>query len=371
MKSFLAILGLMLLLVACPVQPLNISSFTATPETLESGLVTLEWQVVGASQLSIFPDIGLVSGNSLQVNVTKNTTFTLSATNGTDTTTKTISVAITSISSTALGLVNLAWDTSKREVETDPGRQISFLPLTYSDIDYVIGGVRYLTATYRVTNLSSQPLENISLRAISKSANNGQTAAFDIRAFPDTNNPDGALYTDPSVGQRILPLHGMQLGATAPIPDVLASDFQAYLQSESSILETSARATGFLTETETILDYAFVVKNNANRRIEAGGTGIVSVAMRIPRRLIQADPLSKIFKFKLSFLITTDNSTRVSRGLLETTEAVATRAIALGSSGNPAQLVLIGSDSDAPNDPAFRTVRLNNIRIGANTNLLP
>jgi hypothetical protein len=373
MKSLLAILGLTLILVACPVQPPVISSFTATPDTLESGMVTLEWQTIGASQLSIAPDIGIVTGNRVQVNVVKNTTFVLSATNNSGAVTKTVSVAITSISSTAIGLVNLAWDTdlSNRNAVTDSSGQVQFLPLTFSDIDYVSGGFRFLTVTYRVNNLSSQPLENISLRAISKPDNNGQTAAFDIRAFPDVNNPDGVLYTDPSVGQRILPLHGMQLGATAPIPDVLASDFQAYLQSESNNLETSARAASFLTATENILDYAFVVKNNLNRRIEAGATGIVSVAMRIPRRLVQADPLSKIFKFKLSFLITTDNATRVSRGLLESTETASTRAVVLGSSDNPTQLVLIGSDSDSPSDPAFRAVRLNNIRIGVNTNLLP
>ena len=348
-----------------------ISSFTATPETLESGLVTLAWQTLGATSLSISPSIGIVTGNSLEVNISKTTTFTLTATNNGGSTTKTVLVASTALSSTALGLVNLAWDTNKRNAETDSSGQVSFLPLTYSDIDFVSGGVRYLTATYRVTNLSSQPLENIALRAVAKTGNVGETAAFDIRAFPDANNPDGTLYTDASVGQRILPVHGMQLGATTPVPDENASDFQGYRLSESTALETAARGSGLIGVNESVLDYSYIVKNNLNRRLEAGGTALVSVAVRIPRRLVQADPLSKIFKFKLSFLLSSDSAIRVSRALLETTTASQSRAMALGSSSNPTQLVLLGSDLDAPSDGALRLIRLPNIRFGVTTNLLP
>ena len=240
-----------------------------------------------------------------------------------------------------------------------------------SDIDFVSGGVRYLTATYRVTNISPQPLENIALRAVAKTGNVGETAAFDIRAFPDANNPDGALYTNPSAGQQILPVHGMQLGATTPVPDENASDFQGYRLSESMALQNAARGSGLIGATESVLDYSYIVKNNLNRRLEAGGTALVSVAVRIPRRLVQTDPLSKIFKFKLSFLVSSDSAVRVSRALLETTTAAQSRAVALGSSSNPTQLVLLGADLDAPTDSVFRLIRLPNIRIGVTTNLLP
>ncbi|MEY4531531.1 MAG: hypothetical protein RLZZ156_2252, partial [Deinococcota bacterium] len=75
--------------------------------------------------------------------------------------------------------------------------------------------------------------------------------------------------------------------------------------------------------------------------------------------------------FKLSFLVSADSAVRVSRALLETTTAVEARAVALGSSSNPTQLVLLGSDLDAPTDLAFRVIRLPNIRIGVTRNLLP
>ncbi len=75
----------LILLCACPSQinPLKIDSFTATPNNLPSGggNVTLAWTVTGASNLSIEPNIGSVSGTSLVVNVNSNRTFTLKASN--------------------------------------------------------------------------------------------------------------------------------------------------------------------------------------------------------------------------------------------------------------------------------------------------
>jgi hypothetical protein len=344
--------------------PPVIANFTATPDTLERGLVTLAWDVLGATSLSISPNVGTVTGNSVQVSVSKNTTFALTASNNGGSDSKNVSVASTALQSNPLGLVNLAWDTNKRDSETDSSNRLSFAPLTYSDIDHVAGGVRYLTATYRVTNLSNAPLENITLRAVAKTGNLGETAAFEVRAFPDATNPDGELFTDPTVAQRIVPLHGMQLGATVPVPDSTASDFQAYRASESASLETSAQGTSLLAATERVLDYGFVTKNGSSRSLPVGGTGLVSVSFRIPRRF---DPMPKVFKFKISFLVTTDSAVRVSRALLETTGAAETRGASLGSASNPSQLVLVGSDTDTSSDTAVRVVRLPSIKIGVGT----
>jgi hypothetical protein len=344
--------------------PPVIANFSATPDTLESGMVTLAWDVLGASSLSISPNVGTVTGSSVQVAVDKNTTFTLTASNNGGNDSKTVSVASTAIQSSALGLVNLAWDTNKRDLETDSSNRVSFAPLTYSDIDHVSAGFRYLTATYRVTNLGNAPLENITLRAVAKTGNLGETAAFEVRAFPDATNPDGALFTDPTVAQRIVPLHGMQLGATVPVPDGTASDFQAYRTSESATLEVAAQSASLLGASERVLDYGFVTKNGLSRSLPAGGTGLVSVSFRIPRSFT---PLPKVFTFKVSFLVSTDSAVRVSRALLETTSAAETRGASLGSASNPSQVVLFGSDTDTSINTAVRVVRLPSIRIGTGT----
>lgn len=92
-----ALLGL-ILLAACPSQinSLKIESFIATPSNLPSGggNVTLAWTVTGASNLSIEPNIGSVSGTSLVVNVNSNRTFTLKASNAEGSVTASASVTV-------------------------------------------------------------------------------------------------------------------------------------------------------------------------------------------------------------------------------------------------------------------------------------
>lgn len=59
-----------------------IQSFGATPASIMTGQSsTLSWQVAGASNLSISPTIGPVSGTSVSVSPAATTTFTLTATN--------------------------------------------------------------------------------------------------------------------------------------------------------------------------------------------------------------------------------------------------------------------------------------------------
>jgi sugar lactone lactonase YvrE len=63
--------------------PPSINSFTATPNSLATGggNVTFNWNVTGATSLSINQGIGTVTGSSTSRNVTSTTTFVLTATN--------------------------------------------------------------------------------------------------------------------------------------------------------------------------------------------------------------------------------------------------------------------------------------------------
>lgn len=59
-----------------------ITSFTATPATIQSGgSSTLAWQVTGATSLSISPGVGAVSGASMSVSPAATTQYTLQASN--------------------------------------------------------------------------------------------------------------------------------------------------------------------------------------------------------------------------------------------------------------------------------------------------
>ncbi len=75
----------------------TIASFTATPATLPvgGGNVTLAWTTTAADTLSIDQGVGIVTGGSIVVAVTANTTFTLTATNATVPVTAQVAVTVT------------------------------------------------------------------------------------------------------------------------------------------------------------------------------------------------------------------------------------------------------------------------------------
>ena len=264
----------------------------------------------------------------------------------------------------ALGTVALEWNTTNRASINDSSNTVSFTPATYNDIDDIAGGFRYLTVTFEANNLSTNPLENLTLRAFNPSGNSSGTSISDLNGFPDAQNPNGVPITDISVFQSIVPTHGTRLGVK-PEPDPGASDFQAYATFEAVFLEQHARIGGFLGANDYVLDYGFVTQN---RKLEAGLKTFIGIAVKLPRKFTN---LPKPYKFKLNFLVTTDPVLRVTRGLGETTAAALTRALALGTPQKPAQLVLIGSDTDAPSDPKISVLRLPSVRIGTAPTLLP
>ncbi|HEX4330311.1 MAG TPA: hypothetical protein VH105_26225 [Burkholderiales bacterium] len=78
--------------------PAKITSFTATPATVKSGdPVTLNWAATNATGFSVAPGVGTVTGNSVTVNPTANTTYTLTANSPNGNATKTVAVKIAAL----------------------------------------------------------------------------------------------------------------------------------------------------------------------------------------------------------------------------------------------------------------------------------
>ena len=103
-----AVTALTAVTVAAPVAP-TITTFTATPASLPlgGGSVTLNWTTAGATALSIDHGVGDVSGlTSKVVNVTVDTTFTLTASNAVGSATGTAGVVIASANQQFLDVVN-------------------------------------------------------------------------------------------------------------------------------------------------------------------------------------------------------------------------------------------------------------------------
>ncbi len=85
-----------------------IASFGASPSTIAiGGSTTLSWAVADANELSIAANVGaspgVVTGNSISVSPTANTTYTFSATNTFGTVTRTVNVIVTGPTAPVIG----------------------------------------------------------------------------------------------------------------------------------------------------------------------------------------------------------------------------------------------------------------------------
>ena len=73
-----------------------ISGFTADPATVAPGQgCTLSWSVSGATQLTLVPGVGTVTGTSAVVNPTATTTYTLEAGNAAGSVSASVTVTVT------------------------------------------------------------------------------------------------------------------------------------------------------------------------------------------------------------------------------------------------------------------------------------
>jgi Bacterial Ig-like domain len=278
-----------------------------------------------------------------------------------------------------IGTLNLEWNTSNKITSNDSSNTFAFKPLSYSDIDDVAGGYRYLTMTFEVSALSGIAVENLSLQAINLPISLAGTAISDLRAFPDAANPLGAAITEPVVVQNVFPTHGTQLG-TKPEPAPNSSDFQGFSSGETQSLETVTKTAKLLGADDNLLEFGFVARNaGGGRSIDGSSKNYISVGVKLPRRYTFAlfpscpNPAGclKPYTFKINFLVHSSPTLRVTRGLGETTSTALTRAVALGTLEKPTQLMLIGSDTDAPTDPKITVLRVPNLKIGTAPTLLP
>jgi hypothetical protein len=321
---------------------------------------------VGAANVRVFPNSTLVASNR--------TNMVGARVTGSSTAPQSYLTSIPSGIPGVLGSVNLEWNTNNRATVNDSSNTFAFKPLSYSDIDDIAGGFRYLTMTFEVSNLSTtNNFSNLTLRAINQQANSSGMAVnnvFDFNAVPITNT---------AVLQSLLPIHGTKL-TSSPQPDPATSDFQAYSGLYDTTLEQNARTAGVLGANDSVLDYGFVAKNATGARgLNALSKTYVTIGTKLPRTFPFATNPScpnpagcpKPYRFSLNFLVTQDQNLQFARGLGETTNAALTRATSLGTAVQPAQLVLIGTDTDVPSDPKIVLQRLPSLRIGVAPTLLP
>ncbi len=230
--------------------------------------------------------------------------------------------ALTTMQTTPLGAVKLTLSPDDRTVTRDASGTLEFTPGVFTDVDDVQGGLRYVTRTFEVRNLSDRTLPHVTLRAITRPGNLGGTAIVEIRGAPTGSDPQGPPVTDPAFAQAFRPVHRVVLGATRPELDLGGASFQAYRASESQVLTGHAA----LGEGATALDYGFTISGAGTRTLAPGDVTRINVAFRFPRRFgTQPRP----YAAQLSFVAATDTTVRVSQADGESRTQLQSRAQAL------------------------------------------
>ncbi|MHA0044035.1 hypothetical protein [Deinococcus sp. PEB2-63] len=273
--------------------------------------------------------------------------------------------ALTTMQATPLGTVNLTLSPDDQAVIRDASGTLEFTPGVFTDVDDVQGGMRYVTRTFEVRNVSGGALPNVTLRAIARPGNLGVTAIMEVRGAPTVSEPQGPLATDPALAQAFRPAQRTVLGASRPELDPSGASFQAYRASESQVLAGRSALGGDV----TVLDYGFTVGGAGPRTLEPGDVTRINVAYRFPRRFgTQPRP----YATQLSFVAVTDDSVRVSQAPGETRDQALHRAQALLGEAQVVQVTATdGSALLASDVTGLLPLTLPDVRVGTQTGLRP
>jgi endoglucanase len=260
---------------------------------------------------------------------------------------------------TALGQLELSvggTDTQTYSIPVGSGQPTGTLDFTRVPdsggvVDDAASNARYLWVTYSVQNNSGQDLDNLTLQALYQ-----QGSSLGGTAIKSVFNASNAAVTDAKVAQEMHPSHMMQANAGALGVDNARADFQAFRASEAFALQTDARAKNLIGALDRVLEYGFVARSNDGRRMANGGSGQITLSMRVPK---QPSAALEPQKFNLTFVVANQTATRVTRGFEESTANASARAT------NAQEVALIGFDADiAGSAGGVSTVRLAGLRTG-------
>jgi hypothetical protein len=167
--------------------------------------------------------------------------------------------------------ITLEWNTQKRTSEIDSSGRFRVTPLSYTDIDAVAVGTRFLTAMFKVENLTNTPYSSLVFVGNASSVNS-------VMTFPDATQMQ---ITDPAVIASIVPGNPKKIGAgTSVIDDPFWMNFSQIADS-----------------------YSFkAIQINHSYAVPANGTVYTAIQYSLPR-VFPNNP--KPFKFKVNFSVVT------------------------------------------------------------------
>jgi hypothetical protein len=221
-----------------------IGSFTAQPSTLAAGggPVTLAWSVSGADQMTIDPVVGAASGSQTQASVTSTTIFTLSASNATGTTTKSVVVTVAPSSRSP---VILSFSATPVNLPGGGGQATlrwQVLNATSLSIDHGVGTV---TGTSRSLSVTTTTL--YTLTAVNSDGSSTAVVAVVVGQNPSSHGGRSVAMVAPTGGELFLAPAMLRLVGSAHDPNV-------YTNSPSPGLGGNASKAQFFVDDTQVLE---------------------------------------------------------------------------------------------------------------------
>jgi aldose sugar dehydrogenase len=211
--------------------------------------------------------------------------------------------------------------------------KLTFTPSSVNVVDS--SAMRYINATFNVQNNTGAAIKNLTLYAYFKAADNvGGTALKSIFNF------NGTALSDATAAQGVKPAHAMTNAATI---NTAQADFQAFKPAEVTALETEARTASVITASDRVLEYGYVARNSGARGIANNGSGTITLGLRVPKN---ADSTKEPYRFVMTFVVADVTQTRVTRSREETASQASSRATAITDRSNPAEVLLVGPDTE-------------------------
>jgi PKD repeat protein len=237
---------------------------------------------------------------------------------------------------------------------------VSFSQASYTMRIYTNPERWYMTANFKVTNNSANPLQNLSL--VARNRNQIEIGGTAITSIVGWNNQ---TITDVQTARNLEPSN--YLSFSTELVNANAADFQAFIEAEATQLKADAISAGVpLSVNDTILNYGFVARKSSTSKtippvscktsqFDQCNVGNVSVTFKAPA--FQIAGLTPNLPLKLTFnsLLTNETINRVTRAEENTASAIA-RAQTLGAT----EVALVGADTDLA--PPLNTVRVPVVR---------
>jgi uncharacterized delta-60 repeat protein len=178
------------------------------------------------------------------------------------------------------------------------------------------GAMRYIQASFELTNLRITNFNNLNLIAINLASNSiGGTAISGIL------NARGEAITNNTTAQAFMPTHGMQTTRSGLGVNPYSADLQFFTQTEANAVQTQAALLNPALVGD-VLQYGFVAHNNAGGRAIEGSScstpdcnkGVISLAYKFP---LVSPRAANPWGFTAYFVVMDQTETFVSQSLEE------------------------------------------------------